>query len=162
MNQKTDWSEYFRNYRKSIEAQPEQSDAPIAVVTEEGHEVEVSTLPRNAAKLFARLESMGFEVKAGSSETFHEGVAFLTGDKEGEKRADKTVIHYFVQAKHEQGFRMWASWEDGTFKGALYGEKTIQHLIDSKQKERTGETLTGALERVLQDWEEMLNVSTLF
>jgi hypothetical protein len=155
----TNWREYFRKYRQQIEDKPVEKE-PETLILELGHEIKLTDLPKKAQKLAERLIMMNFEVKGGRSKTFHEGTVFLTGEKAGQKRPDKEVVHFYVQARHAEGYRFWGWWEESSFKGALCGEKGMQALIDAKQKERTGETLTAALERVLQDWEDMLNENT--
>jgi hypothetical protein len=154
----TDWAQYFKEYRQGIEDEVVDEPAEV-VILRQGHEVNLVDMPSGARKIANRLEGMGFEVKCGSSTTFHEGAVFLSGDKEGQRRPDKTVTHFFVQARHEQGFKFWGSWEDGSFKGALCAENKLQAVLDTKQKERTGETLSVALQRVLSNWEGMITCS---
>lgn len=140
----TDWREYFLTYRERMQAEQASNDAETLdqIVVQQGHAVEVATLPRGAAKVFEQLQSYGFDVRCGMSESITFG------------RTEKQVKHYFVQAKHEFGLQFWGWWDEGSFRGALYAENRQQRLIDPKQKERTGETLSAALKTILERWGE--------
>lgn len=151
---KVNWAEYFKAYRASLEEVQEEDDEPQIIMLERGKEIPVTDAPKAAQKLAGTLQALGFEVKAGTSKTFHPGSVFASGEKEGQKRPDKTVQHYWVQGRSEDGKKLWAWWEQTSFKGALHNANGSMVLIDSKQKERTGETPTGALQGVLDGWSE--------
>lgn len=139
----TNWHEYFRAHRERVEALADQpKDESKTIVTEAGHQIDSAELPKSIQRIFTTLESYGFDTRAGRSVTYTE--ALKTPE----------VVHYFVQARHDFGLKFSGWWEGGSFKGALYAENGTIHLLDQRQKERTGETLSVALKAVLERWGE--------
>lgn len=134
-----DWATYFKTYRENLEAEKLIQPDDETHVTTAGHQIELTELPRGAKKIITALNNVGFDMRAGMSETVKE---------------NKTTTHYWLQAKHYDGMNLWCWWEQGTFKGALHNANGHVALIDSKQKERTGETPTGALQGILDRWTE--------
>lgn len=140
----TDWKEYFLSYRQRMEEEQalNEKETLDQIVVREGHAIDSADLPRGAVKVYEQLQSYGFDVRCGMSESITFG------------RTEKQVKHYFVQAKHNFGMRFWGWWDEGSFRGALYAENSQPKLIDAKQKERTGETLSVALKSILERWGE--------
>lgn len=129
-----DWASYFRRLRLEREAQAvEDTHATPLQITTPGHEVDLTTLPREPKAISNKLLDSGYAVKSCKSETFQEGAVYLSGEKKGERRPDKSVVWYSVQAV--RGNRSaWINYCGNSFNNATVKDEEGLHNIELKRE----------------------------